>query len=53
MTIVERYQKTDQFTLMHKVIRMVRLGICSHDPPEPEGSSRDNPIDRIEVLRND
>ena len=25
---------------MHGVIRMVRLGIRSHDPPEPEGSTQ-------------
>ena len=25
---------------MHGVIRMVRLGISSHDPPKPEGSTK-------------
>jgi putative component of toxin-antitoxin plasmid stabilization module len=25
----------------------------SHDPPEPEGSSQGQSIDRLEVLRND
>ena len=41
MANVEKYQKTDHFNLMHGVIRMVRLGICSHDPPEPKGSSQE------------
>ena len=27
--------------------------MSSHDPPEPEGSSQGQSIDRLEVLRND
>ena len=38
---------------MYGDIRMIRLGICSHDSPEPEGSTRDNPLDSVEVVRYD
>ena len=31
---------TDQLYFMYGDIRMIRLGIGSHDPPEPEGSTQ-------------
>ncbi|GJU49391.1 hypothetical protein Tco_1218946 [Tanacetum coccineum] len=37
----------------YEVIRMVRLGTCSHDPDRTGGSTQGHPLDSVEVHRYD